>query len=79
MNCQRCSRPSPGPLIPWGGERLCWPCADRQLDQTVSDMAWFAPFAIWRGTILFADGRDCRRRGRGILLDPHPGVAVVAA
>jgi len=78
MSCDRCRQLSPDPLIPWGAERLCWPCADRQLDQTASDMAWFVPFGIWRGTVAFADGRDRGRSGRGILLDPHPGMAVAA-
>jgi hypothetical protein len=35
--CDRC-RTDPGePLIPWSGERLCWPCADRQLAQVADD------------------------------------------
>jgi hypothetical protein len=35
--CDRC-RAGPGyPLIPWSGERLCWPCANRQLNQEADD------------------------------------------
>ena len=76
MNCDCCRQLSPDPLIPWEGERLCFGCADFQLDQIVSDMAWFLPFAIWRGTFQASDGRDVRKGRRGNLLDPHPGMAV---
>lgn len=30
--CTGCGQPSGEPLIPWSGQRLCWPCTDLQLD-----------------------------------------------
>lgn len=47
--CTGCEQvPADGDLVPWSGERLCWNCADAQLDllaKAVSDL----PVTVGRG------------------------------